>query len=172
MMEEIEKKNANEKNPNMRISIKNMESNRRINFLSISLSSNARHDLTSQPQRHGRRRSEYSQKNETVLPPAINQESATGENPTDAITIAKNPIFSSRTASQQSMLAFYQTSQPSTLQRDAYTAAFGFTYILASAPTIIPVSLFSGYAKEIGNLEKLYKNDMKYEKMTIISCIN
>ena len=41
------------------------------------------------------------------------------------------------------------------------SAATSPAYI--SEPTIIPVPPPSGYAKEIENLKKLYKNDMKYE---------
>ena len=80
------------------------------------------------------------------------------ENLTGAATAA-NSTFSFRVAFQQLTFAFYQIS-PLNSQRDAYTAA----YISAFASIIIPIPSLSNYAKEIENLKKLYKNDMKYEK--------
>ena len=78
-------------------------------------------------------------------------------NATDAATTATNPTFA---------------PQPTASQPFKTSAAISLTYIPGPAPTIIPESAPfiipvpppSGYAKEIGNLEKLYKNDMKYER--------
>ena len=107
-----------------------------------------------------RRSSVMSGGNSNSRQPSRQPSSEPEKNAIDAVTAAVNSIFAFQpTASQQS----FKTSQsPDPIPQGAYTAAISLAYI--SGSTIIPVSLPSSYAKEIGNLEKLYKNDMKYEK--------
>ena len=84
------------------------------------------------------------------------------KNATDAVTAAANPTFAFQpTAFQQS---FKISQSPDPISQSAYTTTVSLVYIFESGSIIIPVPSPSDYAKEIGNLEKLYKNDMKYEK--------
>ena len=132
---------------------KNAKKNRRSNYyekrFSVMSDSNIMSENDRQSSRQfSRQPSPESEKND--------------RNATDAITIAVNPTFAFQSIAFQQSFKTSQSSDP--ISQSAYTAAVSLVYISGSASIIIPVSFPSDYAKEIENLEKLYKNDMKYEK--------